>query len=568
MDFVGKEAQALFEGRYWTKRYPPGIEAALPPSPYASVLDVLQHALRDFAQRPAFVSAGVAVTYREVDELSNRFAAYLHSIGVKAQDVVAIMLPNCVQFPVCCIGALKLGCRLTLINPLYTVRELSHQLKDSGAMAVVVFENFGKTVEQSLEGTQVQHIVTTQLGDLLGVKGHAINFLMRYVKKLVPKYHLPQAVSMKSALSTGKQQGGYPHAKPQLNDVLMLQYTGGTTGVSKGAMLTHRNVLSNIEQLEIWKRVVIGTEPITLVTLLPLYHIYALVVNGFLFMTLGARNILIANPRDVPTVLKVLRNERFHVFTAVNTLFNAFLNNAEFCQRDFSDLKLVLSGGMALQKPIAKQWFDVTGCPISEGYGLTETSPVVTAPPLHGEPLPVFRGCVGLPLPGTEVRIRRNDGLWGGVNEVGEVCVRGPQVMLGYLNRPDDTAQVLDAQGWLATGDIGTMDEEGFLRIVDRKKDMIIVSGFNVFPNEVEDIVAQHPDVLECAVVGVPDPLSGERVKLVVVKKRDTLTQDELIAHCRQQLTGYKVPSIVVFCEDLPKTTVGKVLRRALREAV
>jgi long-chain acyl-CoA synthetase len=564
--FHSQQAQSLFESRYWTQSYPPGVSGDLPPLRHNNLLDLLQECLNKYADLPAFVSVGTEFSYRQIDQLSNQFAGYLKSIGVKSGDIVAIMLPNCVQFPVCFLGALKLGCILTNINPLYTMRELKHQLIDSGATTMVVFENFASTLEQSLKGTQLKHIVITQLGDLLGgVKGSAINFLMRKIKKLVPIYKLPNPVPLKTALLIGQ---GVAFIKPSLtlDNVILLQYTGGTTGVSKGAMLTHRNLLSNLEQGLVWMSEAIGKDPICVVTVLPLYHIYALTVNCMLFMMFGARNILIANPRDVPTVIKVLRKEKFHVITAVNTLFNAFLNNEKFCRRDFSDLKFVLSGGMALQQPIAERWYKVTRCPISEGFGMTETSPVVTVPPMHGVGIPAYRGNVGLPLPGTEVRLKRDDGLWATVNEPGEICIRGPQVMLGYLNRPEETAETIDREGWLASGDIGIMDEKGFLKIVDRKKDMIIVSGFKVFPNEVEDVIAQHPGVLECAVIGVPDLVTGEKVKLVVVKKESSMTKEDLLAHSRQNLTGYKVPSIVEFRDELPKTLVGKILRRELRD--
>ncbi|MDX1668762.1 MAG: AMP-binding protein, partial [Limnobacter sp.] len=506
-------------------------------------------------------------TYKQVDELSDQFAGYLKSIGVKAGDVVAIMLPNLVQFPVCFLGAMKLGCTLTNVNPLYTVRELNHQLKDSGANTIVVFESFAKTLEEALPGTHVKNIVVTGVGDLIGgLKGWLINFVMKHIKKMVPNYSLPQAVGIKKAMAQGKGVS-FDMPSPGLDDVALLQYTGGTTGVSKGAMLTNRNLVSNLQQGLQWMSEAIGDKPLTLVTMLPLYHIYALAVNCVLFMTFGARNILIANPRDVNMVMKILRKEDFQVITAVNTLFNAFLNNDEFCRRDFSNMKFAMSGGMALQRSIAERWYKVTGCAISEGFGMTETSPVVSVPPLHGEKeRPAFRGNVGMPMPGTDVRLRRDDGLWAGLNEPGEICVKGPQVMLGYLNRPEETAKTIDKDGWLATGDIGVMDEDGFLKIVDRKKDMIIVSGFNVFPNEIEDVVAKHPGVLECGVVGIPHEVTGEKVKLVVVKKDPNVTGEDLIAHCRKSLTGYKIPASVEFRDELPKTPVGKILRRELRD--
>lgn len=565
--FVSQEAQELFESKYWTKNYPPRVNPEIQELPAQSMLEVMIGSLKKYADRPAFVSAGTEFTYGQVDELSDQFAGYLKSIGVKPGDVVAIMLPNLVQFPVCFLGAMKLGCTLTNVNPLYTVRELNHQLKDSGANTIVVFSSFAKTLQEALPGTKVENIVITGVGDLIGgLKGWLINFVMKHVKKMVPEFSLPNAVPVKKALAMGKGVS-FEKPNPGLDDVALLQYTGGTTGVSKGAMLTNRNLVANLQQGLQWMSEAIGDKPLTLVTMLPLYHIYALAVNCVLFMTFGARNILIANPRDVNMVMKILRKEDFQVITAVNTLFNAFLNNDEFCRRDFSNMKFAMSGGMALQRPIAERWYKVTGCAISEGFGMTETSPVVSVPPLHGEEnRPAFRGNVGMPLPGTDVRLRRDDGLWAGLNEPGEICVKGPQVMLGYLNRPEETAKTIDENGWLATGDIGEMDENGYLKIVDRKKDMIIVSGFNVFPNEIEDVVAKHPGVLECGVVGIPHEVTGEKVKLVVVKKDEAVTAEELIAHCRKSLTGYKIPSAVEFRDELPKTPVGKILRRELRD--
>lgn len=563
--FVSESARVAFEGRYWVRGYPPNLKAELPQLQDHSVVEMLKRAFDLYANREAFVSMGVSFSYRQVDELSDIFAGFLHRIGLKAGDLLAIMLPNCVQLPVCVLGALKLGCRVTLVNPLYTERELLYQLNDAQAHVVVVFENYAKTLERVIAETQLRQVVVTQLGDFLeGLKGLSLNFMLRHVKQKVPRYKLPKAIGMKKAMKMGR---GVEYPQPSIgpNDVAFLQYTGGTTGEPKGAMLTHLNVMINLEQLTVWKRAALGTAPLTVLTTLPLYHVYALMVNCLLFLVLGGRNILIPNPREISLVVKALRNERIHVMTAVNGLFSSLLNNAEFCQRDHSDLKVVLSAGMALQRAVAQHWFDVTKCPIAEGYGLTEASPAVTAPSLHSGRRPIYSGMVGLPLPGTEVRICREDGLWGGVHEVGEVCVRGPQVMAGYWMRPEETSTVIDAQGWLHTGDLGLMDECGFLKLIDRKRDLIIVSGFNVYPSELEGVIELHPKVRECGVVGVPHRISGEKVKVVVVKRQDDLTEEELFEFCRQHLTGYKVPSIVEFLDELPKSAAGKVLRRKLR---
>lgn len=567
--FVSEEARQLFESRYWQKSYPQGVSGEAEPLRHNSILELLEESLTQYADKVAFVSAKVEMTYGEVAEKSDAFGAWLQSKGVKRGDRVAVMLPNCFQFPICIIGALKAGATFTAVNPLYTPRELNHQLKDSGAETIIVFESFAHTLQQSLEGTQVRNIVVTQLGDLMGgainLKGRLINYVLRNVKKMVPEYNLPDAVWIRDALSEGAGLK-LNKANLQLDEIALLQYTGGTTGLSKGAMLTHRSLLSNMAQCGGFIRVALGEGEHTILTLLPLYHIYAMAVNMMMFMTLGARNVLIANPRDISLVVKTIKNETISTLTAVNTLFNAFMENEDFRNRDFSDLKFAMSGGMALQQAIAERWHKMTGVPIVEGYGMTETSPVISIPPLHGVELPVFRGNVGLPIPGCDVRLRRGDGLWAGLHEPGEICVRGPQVMKGYWKRDEATREMIDENGWLATGDIGTMDEQGYLKIVDRKKDMIIVSGFNVFPNEIEDVVAMHPGVLECGAVGVPDEITGEQVKICVVKRDPTLMPKDVIDHCRKHLTGYKVPKIVEFWPEIPKTPVGKVLRRELRD--
>lgn len=563
--FVNDVAQLAFEGRYWAKGYPKNLRVDLPPLDDANTAAFLKRSMALYGGRTAFVSFGESFSFQQIDALSDTFAGFLHRSGLKAGEAVAIMLPNCVQLPVCVLGVLKLGCRVTLVNPMYTERELRYQLKDSEASAIVVFENFSTTLASTIGETHIRQVVVTQLGDFLPkLKGMSMNFMIRHVRKQVPAYTLAKAVSMAKAMKMGKGVQ-YPPTKDGLDDIAFLQYTGGTTGIPKGAMLSHRNIMSNMQQLLLWTRAGLGTAPICMLTLLPLYHVYALMVNCLLCFALGGRNILIPNPRDMSMVKKAIRGERIDVMTAVNGLFNSLLNNAEFCQRDHSDLKVVLSGGMSLQRAVAQHWFDVTGCPIAEGFGLTEASAVVTAPPFHAGRRPVYSGMVGLPLPGTEVRIRRSDGQWGGIQEIGEVCVRGPQVMLGYWKHPLETQAALDSEGWFATGDLGLMDECGFLKIVDRKKEVIIVSGFNVYPSELEAVIESHPKVKECGVVGVPHRISGEKVKVVVVKRYSSLTEYELIEFCRQHLTAYKVPSFVEFRDELPRSFVGKVLRRELR---
>jgi long-chain acyl-CoA synthetase len=455
------------------------------------------------------------------------------------------------------------------VNPLYTVRELAHQLKDSGAQTIVVFENFAKVVEDALPGTRVRNVIVTGLGDLLAdglnLKGRLLNFVLRHVKKMVPAYRLPQAVPLLDALAIGYAQPLTP-VRTTPETIAFLQYTGGTTGVAKGAMLTHRNMIANLLQAKVWSAGQLGGGIETVLTPLPLYHIYSLTVNALIFMGLGGRNILIANPRDMKRVMMIIRHETFTAMTAVNTLYNAFLENEEFRKRDFSKLKLAMAGGMATQKSVAERFKAVTGKPIIEGYGLTECSPIVSMNPVDLSNLRDFEGSIGLPAPSTHVRFRKDDGSWANIGEAGELCVKGPQVMKGYWNRPEETAKVIDDDGWLATGDIGVMDSRGFIRLIDRKKDMILVSGFNVYPNEVEDVIAAHPDVRDVAAIGVPDAVQGERVKVFIVKRSPSLTAEQVIAHCRKNLTGYKVPKLVEFRDELPQTNVGKILRRALRD--
>ena len=553
----------------WYASYAPDVPREIDVSQYASLVEFFDECTTRFRERVAYVSVGESLTYAELARKATAFAAYLQSIGVKPGDRVAIMLPNTFQYPIALFGTLKAGAIVVNVNPLYTVRELSHQLKDSAAQTIIVFENFAKTVEDSLPGTRVQNVIVTGLGDLLkdglNLKGKLINFMLRHVKKLVPAYNLPQAVPLLDALATGYQRTLAP-VQISPNDLAFLQYTGGTTGVAKGAMLTHRNMVANLLQAKVWAEGQLTDDIETVLTPLPLYHIYSLTVNAMIFMGLGGRNILIANPRDIKMVMKILRNETFTGITAVNTLYNAFLDNEEFRQRDFSKLKLAMAGGMAMQKAVADRFREVTGKPIIEGYGLTECSPIVSMNPVDLKHMREFDGSIGLPAPSTHVRFRKDDGSWANIGEPGELCVQGPQVMKGYWNRPDETAKVLDDDGWLATGDIGVMDSRGYIRLIDRKKDMILVSGFNVYPNEIEDVIAMHPDVREVAAIGIPDVAQGERVKVFVVRRNPSLTEEQVIAHCRKNLTGYKVPKVVEFRDELPQTNVGKILRRELRD--
>lgn len=566
------EAAAPDTDGVWYASYPPGVPHEVDVTQYASLAQFFDDCTARFRERVAYVSASSPMTYGALARKATAFGSWLQGAGVQPGERVAIMLPNTLQYPVALFGALKAGAVVVNVNPLYTVRELAHQLKDSGAQTIVVFESFAKTLENALPGTRIERVVLTQLGDLLGdglnLKGRFINFMLRHVKKLVPAYRLPPSVSavrLLDALSQGERAPRAPVATT-LDDLAFLQYTGGTTGVAKGAMLTHGTILANLLQSKAWiaGQLVSGAE--TILTPLPLYHIYSLAVNALIFMALGGRNILIANPRDMQRVMKILRHETFSCISAVNTLYNAFLDNEEFRQRDFSGLKLAMAGGMATHKAIAERFKAVTGKPIVEGYGLTECSPIVTLNPVDIDHLQDFEGSIGLPAPSTQVRFRRDDGTWANLGEPGELCVKGPQVMRGYWMRPDETARAFVNGGWLATGDIGIMDARGYIRLIDRKKDMILVSGFNVYPNEIEDVIAQHPGVRDVAAIGVPDPVQGERVKVFVVRRDPALTEDALIQFCRQQLTGYKVPRLVEFRETLPQSNIGKILRRELRD--
>jgi long-chain acyl-CoA synthetase len=548
--------------RIWLKSYPPGVPADIDPAEYASLVELFDKSVRKFGDRPAFHSMGKTITYAELDRLSRDFGAWLQAKGLAKGARVAIMMPNCLQYPVAMFGTLRAGCTVVNVNPLYTARELEHQLRDSGAEAIVILENFGSVLQQVRARTPLKHVVVTSLGEMLGLKGVIVNLVVRKVKKMVPPFELAGAVAFKAALNDAK---GKPLDTPALAhaDIAYLQYTGGTTGVSKGAVLTHRNVIAALLQFRAWLGPAIGEERPVIITALPLYHIFSLTVNCLVMMFVGGENVLITNPRDIPGFVKELAKHKYSLITGVNTLFNALLNHPEFAKLDFSHLRMAFGGGMAVQKVVAERWKQVTGTPLIEGYGLTETAPSATANPLD---VGRFTGAIGVPMPSTEVVLRDDGGRDVPLGQPGEICIRGPQVMKGYWQRPEETAAVLGGDGFLRTGDIGIMDEKGFIRIVDRKKDMILVSGFNVYPNEIEQIVAAHPGVLECAVIGVPDEHSGEVPKVYVVRKDPQLTEQDVLEHCRKELTGYKRPKYVEFRSDLPKTNVGKILRRALRE--
>ncbi|MGZ5181352.1 MAG: long-chain-fatty-acid--CoA ligase [Ramlibacter sp.] len=554
--------------RPWLGAYPAGVPAEVDASQYRSLVQLMEESFRTYAARTAYSFMGKDVSYADVDALSRAFAAYLQGLGLARGDRVAIMMPNVPQYPVAVAGILRAGMVVVNVNPLYTPRELEHQLKDSGAKAIVIVENFAHTLQQCIAGSPVQHVVLAAMGDQLGlVKGALVNFVVRKVKKLVPPYELPGAVRFNQAVAEGARSAPVP-VDIGPDDVAVLQYTGGTTGVSKGAVLLHRNVIANVLQSEAWNAPVMGKVPAgqqpTGVCALPLYHIFAFTVGMMLSMRTGGKLILIPNPRDLAGTLKELSRHTFHSFPAVNTLFNGLANHPDFGKVDWSNLKVSVGGGMAVQGAVAKLWLEKTGCPICEGYGLSETSPSVSCNPVTST---AYTGTIGVPLPSTDMKLLDDEGRDVPMGQRGEIAIKGPQVMAGYWQRPDETAKVMTPDGFFKTGDIGTMDERGFFRIVDRKKDMVLVSGFNVYPNEVEDVVAQLPGVLECAVVGVPDDKTGEAVKLVIVRKDPSLTEEQVRAFCHANLTGYKRPKVIEFRTDLPKTPVGKILRRELRDA-
>ncbi|WP_431206347.1 long-chain fatty acid--CoA ligase [Bradyrhizobium betae] len=552
--------------RIWLKQYPPGVPADIDPAQYASLVDLLEESFTKFADRKAFICMDKSISYRDLDQMSLALAAYLQGRGLQRGARVAIMMPNVLQYPVATAAVLRAGYAVVNVNPLYTPRELEHQLKDSGAEAIIVLENFAHTVEQVIAKTAVKHVIVGSMGDLLGFKGVIVNLVVRRVKKMVPAWSLPGAVSFNDAVSAGRSLA---FNKPKLSpgDVAFLQYTGGTTGVSKGATLLHRNIVANVLQNDAWLQPALAAPPhvdqLMVVCALPLYHIFALTACYLLAVRAGGCNLLIPNPRDIPGFVKELAKYQVNSFPAVNTLYNGLMHHPDFKKLDFSKLKISNGGGMAVQRPVAEQWKAVTGCSIAEGYGLSETSPTLTCNTATNSE---FNGTIGIPVPSTYISIRDDDGNEVPLGQPGEICAKGPQVMSGYWNRPEDTAKVMTADGYFRTGDIGVMDETGYTKIVDRKKDMILVSGFNVYPNEIEEVIASHPGVLECAVIGVPDSGSGEAVKAFVVKKDPTLTAEDVTRFCREQLTGYKVPKQIEFRTDLPKTNVGKILRRQLRD--
>jgi long-chain acyl-CoA synthetase len=548
--------------KIWLKSYPKGVPAEIT-SAYRSIPDLIDANIGKYSARPAYRCMGKSITFADVDRMSTAVGAWLQAKGLARGARVAVMMPNVLQYPVSVFGILRAGYTVVNVNPLYTPRELEHQLKDSGAEAIVILENFATTLEQVLPKTPVKHVVLAALGDLLGFKGLIVNFVVRNVKKMVPAFNLPGAVRFNDVVSEGS---GLQLKKPDLNpdDIAFLQYTGGTTGVSKGAMLLHRNILANMEQVSAWFSPTRDeANPHIMVAPLPFYHIYALTCNCLFMLRDGGCNLLITNPRDIPNFIKELKSNRFTAMAGLNTLYNALMNHPDFSSIDFSQLRLASAGGMAMQKAVAERWQKLTGVPILEGYGLTETSPVATTNPVD---IKEFSGTIGLPVPGTTITIRDEAGEILPVGQVGEICIAGPQVMKGYWQRPEETAKVMAKDGAFMTGDIGVMDERGYVKIVDRKKDMILVSGFNVYPNEIEDVVASCPGVLEVAAIGVPDEKSGEVPKIFVVKKDPALTQQTLLEHCRKNLTGYKMPKYVEFRTELPKTNVGKILRRALRD--
>ncbi|MBI5900881.1 MAG: long-chain-fatty-acid--CoA ligase [Rhodocyclales bacterium] len=549
--------------KIWLKHYPATVPAEIDLNEFKSIGDLFEKSAKQYTTRKAYINMDKALTYAELEKLSANFGAWCQSVlKLPKGSRIALMMPNLLQYPVCLYGALRAGYTVVNCNPLYTERELEHQLKDSGAEAIVIVENFASVLEKVIARTPVKHVIVTQLGDLLDFpKRMIVNLVVKHVKKMVPAWSIPHAVELRDALIEG---GRHPLKPVEVGheDIAFLQYTGGTTGVSKGAMLTHRNIIANLQQSHAWIKPFLKDHEI-IITALPLYHIFALTANCLTFFKIGATNVLITNPRDIPGFIKEIAKYPFTTITGVNTLFNAMVNNPEFAKIDLSQLRLTLGGGMAVQRAVAERWKEITGVTLLEAYGLTETSPGAVINPVD---LAEYNGCIGLPIPSTDVAIRDDDGKDLPIGEAGELCIRGPQVMKGYWNRPEETAKVIMSDGFLRTGDVAVMEPTGFLKIVDRKKDMILVSGFNVYPNEIEDVLALHPGVLESAAVGVPDPKTGEAVKIYVVKRDPKLSEDSLLEHCRANLTAYKVPRHIAFRNELPKTNVGKILRRQLRD--
>jgi len=552
----------MSENRPWLSNYPSGVPANVDPKSYATLVDLFEETFAKYGSKPAFSCMGKELTYKQVDKMSRQFGAYLQSRGLERGDKIAIMMPNLLQYPVVLFGAMRAGLVVVNTNPLYTPREMHHQFTDAGVKAIIIAENFAANLQKILDDTAIKVVITASIGEMLGFpKKQIVNFVVRNIRRMVPKFDLPNAVTFSDALKQGKRFKLNQH-KGSADDVILLQYTGGTTGLSKGAMLTNRNLVANMLQIRAVMSPFLEDGKEIALCPLPMYHIFAFTVNCLAMMEIGALSVLVTNARDLPSVVKALRSYDVTLITGVNTLFNALVNQSDFQEVDFSTLKITVGGGMAVQRAVAENWQRVTGCFLSEGYGMTEASPVVTVNPLDGSGR---LGTIGLPLPSTDVRIIDDQGNVLGAEQVGEIQVKGPQVMKGYYNRVDETNDTI-REGWLCTGDIGKMLPDGFFQIVDRKKDMILVSGFNVFPNEVEDVISGHPKVLEVAAVGVPDDKSGEVVKAFVVKKDSSLTKDEVISYCRENLTGYKVPKQVEFRKELPKTNVGKILRRSLRE--
>ncbi|SFM32442.1 long-chain-fatty-acid--CoA ligase [Rugamonas rubra] len=549
--------------KIWLKSYPEGVPAEIDSTQYRSVTHMMEESFRKYADRNAYVCMDKFLTFGELDRMSQQMGAWLQAKGLAQGARVAIMLPNVLQYPVAMAAILRAGYTVVNVNPLYTPRELQHQLNDSGAEAIIVLENFAVTVQQVLAATKVKHVIVANMGDMLGgLKGAIVNFVVRKVKKMVPAFSLPTAVSFKKIMAEGAALTLKP-VKLGHDDIAFLQYTGGTTGVSKGAVLLHRNIIANVLQNEAWLQMQTQQEQLVFVCALPLYHIYSLTISAFMGMRLGGMNLLIPNPRDIPGFVKELAKYKVSVFPAVNTLYNALLNNADFAKLDFASYQVCNGGGMAVQQAVADRWLKLTGTPIIEGYGMSETSPVATA---NRVDIKEFTGTIGLPIPSTEILILDDDGQPVPLGQAGEIAVRGPQVMAGYWQRDDETAKSMTPDGYFKTGDVGIMDERGYTRIVDRKKDMILVSGFNVYPNEIEGVIAAHPGVLEVACIGVPDKNSGEAVKLFVVRKNPALTAEELLDYCKHELTAYKKPKYIEFRDELPKTNVGKILRRQLRD--
>jgi len=550
--------------KIWLDQYPEGVPEDADVEAYQSIKEIFEESVQKYRDLPAFENMGGVITYAELDQKSRYFAAYLQKVlGLQKGDPVAIMMPNCLQYPVALFGILRAGLTVVNVNPLYTARELEHQLKDSGAKSIVIVENFCHTLQEVLDKTDVRSVLTTRLGDMLGFpKSLLVNLVVKHVKKMVPDWDIPNAQTFERAVAEGKWQK-LDDVSLKQDDVAFLQYTGGTTGLAKGAILTHGNMVANMQQAAAWLGNEIDEGREIVVTALPLYHIFSLTANCMVFMRTGGKNLLITNPRDIPMFIKIIRNSGFTAITGVNTLFNALLNHPNIDQVDFSKLKLALGGGMAVQRAVAERWQKKTGAPLLEAYGLTETSPAVTINPMN---LESFSGSIGLPIPNTEVVILDEDGKELPIGEVGELAVRGPQVMREYLNQPEETKKVFTEDGFFKTGDMAKFDEKGFVYIVDRKKDMINVSGFNVYPNEIEDVVAELEGIMEVAAIGIPDEKSGEVVKLWVVRKDESLSEEDILAHCRNNLTGYKVPKKISFTDELPKTNVGKILRRSLRD--